>query len=84
VRSRGGSVGHIDRWGRRTFAYELKHRTEGFYLFMEVVADPVSIAEVDRMLTLADDVLRHRVVRQPDKVAGRVPAGEAQGEAEAN
>ncbi len=77
VRSRGGSVGHIERWGRRTFAYELKHKTEGFYLFMEVVAEPEAMAEVDRMLALTDEVLRHRVIRQSDKLASRIHPGEA-------
>ncbi len=83
VRSHGDSVGHIDRWGRRTFAYELKHKTEGFYLFIEVVAEPAAMAEVDRMLTLTDEVLRHRIIRQPDKLAGRAHPGEASSDAEA-
>ncbi len=71
IRSRGGTPGRIDRWGRRTFAYELKHRTEGYYVFIEAVTEPVVAAEVDRMLSLSDEVLRHRVIRQPDHVAGR-------------
>ena len=29
------------------------------------------MAEVDRMLTLSDEVLRHRVIRQPERAAGR-------------
>lgn len=80
VRARGGTPGHVDRWGRRPFAYELKHRTEGYYVFVEVVAEPEVVAEVDRMLTLSDEVLRHRVIRQPEHVVGRrrpapAPAG---------
>ena len=71
VRTRGGSSGRVDRWGRRPFAYELKHRTEGYYVFIEVVAEPEVVAEVDRMLTLSDEVLRHRVLRQPEHVVGR-------------
>ena len=67
VRSRGGTPGHIDRWGRRPFAYELKHRTEGYYVFIDVSGEPALLAEVDRMLTLSDDVLRHRVLRRPEK-----------------
>jgi small subunit ribosomal protein S6 len=70
VQSGGGSVSGIERWGRRTFAYELKHRSEGIYLFIGVVATPESIAETDRMLSLTDEVLRHRVIRKPEKVAG--------------
>lgn len=75
VRSRGGTTGHVDWWGRRPFAYELRHRTEGYYAFVEVSAEPEVVAEVDRMLTLSDAVLRHRVIRQPERRPGRAPAG---------
>ena len=67
VRSRGGTTGRVDRWGRRTFAYPLKHRTEGYYVIIEASGEPAVIAEVDRMLSLSDDVVRHRVIRQPDR-----------------
>ena len=72
VRQRGGTPGRVDRWGRRSFAYELNHKTEGYYVFIEVVAEPDVLTEVGRMLSLADEVLRHRIIRQPDRVAGRV------------
>jgi small subunit ribosomal protein S6 len=67
VRTKGGTTGRIDRWGKRTFAYELKHRTEGYYVIIEATAEPAVLAEVDRMLSLSDDVVRHRVLRQPDR-----------------
>jgi small subunit ribosomal protein S6 len=74
VRAAGGTTGRVDRWGRRPFAYELRHRSEGYYVFVEVAAEPAVVAEVDRMLALSDAVLRHRVIRQPERVAGRAPA----------
>jgi small subunit ribosomal protein S6 len=78
LRSNGGNVGRVDRWGRRRFAYELNHRTEGYYVVIEVTAEPQVVAQLDRMLHLADDVIRHKVIRVPDAVAGRAPAPEAQ------
>jgi len=69
VKDKGGVPGHIERWGRRAFAYEIAHRSEGYYVFIEVVAEPAVLAEVDRMLALSDDVLRHRVIRQPEHQA---------------
>jgi small subunit ribosomal protein S6 len=69
----GGSVGRVDRWGRRRFAYEVHHRAEGYYALIEANAEPATMAEVDRMLTLADQVVRHKVIRLPDSVAGRAP-----------
>ncbi len=71
--TRGGTVARVDRWGRRRFAYELKHRLEGYYVVMELSAEPPAMAEMDRVLSLADEVLRHKVIRVPDGVAGRAP-----------
>ena len=71
IRDRGGNPGQIDRWGKRRFAYELNHRWEGYYVVAEFTADPTSISELDRMLRLADEVVRHKVIRLPEKVAGR-------------
>ena len=77
VRERGASPARAERWGRRTFAYELKHRSEGYYVLIEFTADPALVAELDRMLTLDDNVLRHKVLRQPDKQSGRALRAEA-------
>jgi small subunit ribosomal protein S6 len=77
VRDRGGNPGRAERWGRRTFAYELKHRSEGYYVLIEFTAEPTLVAELDRMLTLEDIVLRHKVIRQPDKQSGRALRAEA-------
>lgn len=79
VRSQGGTVVRTDRWGRRRFAYELAHRQEGYYTLLEISAEPAAVAELDRVLSLADEVLRHKTVRIPDAAAGRTrPApGEA-------
>lgn len=69
----GASIGRVDRWGRRRFAYEVKHRSEGYYVVIETTAEPAAVAALDRALGLADEVVRHKVTRLPDKVAGRAP-----------
>ena len=69
--TRGGTIVRVDRWGRRRFAYELKHRLEGYYVLVEASAEPAAMAEMDRVLSLADEVVRHKVIRIPDSVAGR-------------
>jgi small subunit ribosomal protein S6 len=63
----GATVGKVDRWGKRRFAYEVRHRSEGYYVLMDAMAEPAALAEVDRMLGLADEVIRHKVIRLPDK-----------------
>lgn len=71
VTAGGGVVGRVDRWGKRRFAYEVDHRSEGYYALLETTAEPATMADLDRVLGLADEVVRHKVIRLPDKVAGR-------------
>jgi small subunit ribosomal protein S6 len=82
IRTNGGTPGRVDRWGKRRFAYELRHRWEGYYVLMDATSEPVAMDELDRLFHLADEVIRHKVIRLPEKVAGRgarpapVPASE--------
>lgn len=69
ITSQGGTPGRIDRWGKRRFAYEVNKRQEGIYAVVEAQAEPAMMSEVDRMLRLADEVVRHKVIRIPDAVA---------------
>jgi small subunit ribosomal protein S6 len=74
IRSNEGVPGHVDRWGRRPFAYEVKHRREGYYVVIEFSGTSATVAELDRLLSLADEALRHKVIRLPEKVARRARA----------
>ena len=71
VKTNGGIPGTLDRWGKRTLAYEIGKKREGYYVVLEYTAEPKASAELDRLLKLADEVIRYKVIRLPDKVAGR-------------
>jgi small subunit ribosomal protein S6 len=58
----GGEIVKADRWGKRRLAYEINRQPEGFYVIVECQAEPAAVKELDRVLTLADDVLRFKVV----------------------
>ena len=76
-----GTVASTDFWGRRQFAYEIDHRTEGSYVVYEVLAEPGALDSVERSLRLADEVVRHKLIRLPDHEAtrrGLVGAGAAE------
>ena len=57
----GGTVGNIDRWGRRRLAFEIDRQTEAYYAVVAFDAEPAMIAPLERVLTLADEVLRAKV-----------------------
>lgn len=62
-----GTVDNVDSWGKRKLAFEIDHITEGDYTLIDFHADPDSIAELDRVLRISDDVMRHMIVRRDDK-----------------
>ena len=80
ITSGGGTVSRADHWGRRRLAYEIGHRAEGYYVLIEATIEPAAVKELDRMLSLADEVMRHKVIRIPEEAlvqARRRSASEA-------
>jgi small subunit ribosomal protein S6 len=67
---RGAVVKNQDRWGRRRFAYEIDHKYEGYYVVYEFVGGS-DLDQLERALRLADETVRHKVVRLPDSEAAR-------------
>ncbi|MBY9074148.1 30S ribosomal protein S6 [Nocardioides sp. WL0053] len=65
VRKDGGSVEKVDVWGRRRLAYEINKNSEGIYAVVELQAEPATVKELDRQLSLNESVLRTKVIR-PD------------------
>jgi small subunit ribosomal protein S6 len=62
----GGEILNIDRWGRRRFAYEIEDQNEGYYVVVRFTADPTTQVEMDRTLTLADEVIRFKIMVRPE------------------
>lgn len=69
IEARGGDPGRVERWGKRRLAYEIRHQRDGYYVLIAANAEPDTMNELGRSLLLADDVLRYKVVRLPDKIA---------------
>ena len=63
----GGQIGKIDRWGRRRFAYEISDQHEGYYVVVRFTAEPGVQNQIDRVLKLADEVVRHKVMIAPSE-----------------
>ncbi len=65
VRQDGGSVDEVDIWGKRRLAYEINKKNEGIYAVVQLQAEPTTVKELDRQLTLNESVVRTKVTR-PD------------------
>ncbi len=71
IKERGGEVKNVDRWGRRRLAYPLNRFTEGYYSITQFTLDPQDVREIEGSLDLAEDVLRHLVVRMDEPIVVR-------------
>lgn len=58
-----GEVGSIDQWGKRKLAFEIDRKSEGQYLVVPFRSEPSALAELDRVLSFADEVVRFKIVR---------------------
>lgn len=63
VPSSGGTVDKIDTWGKRRLAYDIKKKSEGFYIVVDMTTTPGIAQELDRQLGLNESVLRTKLLR---------------------
>ena len=63
-----GSVERTNIWGKRKLAYEVKHQKEGSYILQDFQIGGDRVPELEAALKITEEVLRHLVVRKPDKV----------------
>jgi small subunit ribosomal protein S6 len=63
VKAGGGSVDKVDVWGRRRLAYEIDKKADGIYAVIDMVAEPDTVRELDRQLSLNEAVLRTKILR---------------------
>lgn len=68
----GGSIhGRPHWWGRTQFAYPINKKPAGYYFVIECLAPGGALDDLERSLRIADDVVRHKLLRLPDAEAER-------------
>lgn len=66
VEENGAEVTKLDKWGKRRLAYEINHIKEGIYVLMQFKAEAAAAAELDRVMKINDDIIRHMIVREEE------------------
>jgi small subunit ribosomal protein S6 len=62
-----GKIDSVNHWGKKKLAYEINHLKDGSYSIFNFSGAPETIAEVDRVLKISDEVVRFMIVRRPDR-----------------
>jgi small subunit ribosomal protein S6 len=67
ARGLGAEVEKIDLWGKKRFAYPIEKHIEGFYALYTFKLDPAQVKEMERLLSLKPQVIRHMVVNLEER-----------------
>ena len=59
----GGQIVKVAPWGRRRLAYPIDRYREGSYHIVLFEAPPEAIVEMERILLITEEVIRHLVTR---------------------
>ena len=80
IRDQGGTIGDIEKWGRRRLAYEIAHKSEAVYHLLLFSAPTETLDEITRVLKITDGVMRHGAYRRvkgstSTKAPSQIPSG---------
>ena len=59
----GGSVSKTEYWGLRNIAYRVKKNRKGHYVLLNIDAPSAAVKEMERQMSINEDVLRTLTIR---------------------
>ena len=63
ITENGGSVAKIEYWGLRNLTYRIKKNRKGHYSLLALDAPAAAVKEMERQLSINEDVLRYLTVK---------------------
>ena len=71
LKENGGSVAKNEYWGLRNLAFKVKKNRKGHYALMNIDAPHAAVAEMERQMSLNEDVLRFLTIRVEEHEEGQ-------------
>jgi small subunit ribosomal protein S6 len=63
VAAQGGTVSKKEYWGLRSLTFRIKKNRKGHYTLMNIDAPPAAVKELERTMSINEDILRFLTVR---------------------
>ena len=63
LEANGGSVSKIEQWGLKTVAFRIRKNRKAHYTLMNIDGPHDAVAEMERQMSINEDVLRFLTVR---------------------
>ncbi|MGD9909396.1 MAG: 30S ribosomal protein S6 [Candidatus Izemoplasmatales bacterium] len=65
--SRGTESVSVNEWGTRDLAYEINDFKKGYYVVLTANATSEATFELDRVMKIKEDVIRHIIINREEK-----------------
>jgi small subunit ribosomal protein S6 len=72
ITDKGGVITHTENWGKKKLAYKIKSNNYGYYQLAEFDLEKDKLVEVEKLIRLSSDILRHQVVKKRIKTAEEI------------
>ena len=66
----GGSVTKVEPWGLKSLAFRIKKNRKAYFTLLNIDAPSEAVTELERLLSLNEDVIRYLTIRVDDHEAG--------------
>lgn len=66
IEKNGGEIVKLDKWGKKKLAYLIEDCAEGYYVLCNFKGEPAVAHELDRVLKITDEVIKHLIVREEE------------------
>ena len=63
IEERGGHIAKIEYWGLRNLTYRIKKNRKGHYSLLAIDAPAPAVKELERQLSINEDVLRYLTIK---------------------
>ncbi|TWT10309.1 30S ribosomal protein S6 [Reyranella sp. CPCC 100927] len=70
IATMGGQVPKKEYWGLRQLAYRMKKNRKAHYMLMNIESPPDAVKEMERTMSINEDVLRYLTIRVDELEAG--------------
>lgn len=64
IENGGGTIASVEKWGLKKLAYEIKFKTEGFYVLINFSSSPEISQAVEKLMLITENILRCMVIRK--------------------
>jgi small subunit ribosomal protein S6 len=66
----GGTVEKVENWGVRSLTYRMNKNRKAYFTFMNLQAPPAAVKEMERQMSLSEDVIRFMTISVEELEAG--------------